>query len=403
VHDPTAMLVATSVAGEIGRALSYAFGMLWAILWALILGFALSAMVQVVVSKRTMTRLLPDASPRSLAKATGLGAASSSCSYASVALARSIFRKGADFTAAMAFEFASTNLVIELGIILALLMGWQFTLGEFIGGPLMIVFLALLFRVFLKRRLVEAARLQADKGLLGSMEGHAAMDMSVTEGGSIWKRMTSPKGFTAISHSFVMDWAAVWKDVFGGLLIAGALAAWVPNSFWRGFFLVGHPTLAKVWGPIVGPLVAIISFVCSIGNVPLAAVLWNGGISFGGVIAFIFADLIVLPILNIYRKYYGWKMALFLLGTFYVTMVAAGFVVEFLFGALGLVPTGARHANVVEAHVAWNYTTVLNIVFLGLATVLLWRFFRTKGMAMLRMMDKPMDEGHDHGAMASHG
>ncbi len=401
--DPAGILPVASLASEIGRALSIAFGMLWEILWALILGFALSAMVQSVVSKRTMTRLLPNARPRSLAVATGLGAASSSCSYAAVALARSIFRKGADFTAAMAFEFASTNLVIELGIILALLMGWQFTLGEFVGGPLMIVFLALLFRVFLKQRLVEKARRQADKGLLGSMEGHAAMDMSVTEGGSLWHRITSPKGFTAISHTFVMDWAAVWKDIFGGLLIAGALAAWVPQSFWQGFFLVDHPVFSKIWGPIVGPLVAIVSFVCSIGNVPLAAVLWNGGISFGGVIAFIFADLIILPILNIYRKYYGWRMMLFLLATFYVTMVAAGFVVELLFGALGITPT-ARDAKVVEAHVAWNYTTVLNIIFLALAALLLWRFFRTKGMAMLRMMDKPMAEGgHDHGAAHSHG
>jgi len=397
------ILPLASVAGEIGRALSIAFGMLWQILWALILGFALSAMVQAVVSKRTMTRLLPDARPRSLAVAAGLGAASSSCSYASVALARSIFRKGADFTAAMAFEFASTNLVIELGIILALLMGWQFTLGEFVGGPLLIVFLALLFRVFLKQRMVDAARRQADKGLLGSMEGHAAMDMSVTEGGSLLRRITSPKGFTAISHTFVMDWAAVWKDIFGGLLIAGALAAWVPNSFWQGFFLVDHPLLGKIWGPLVGPLVAIVSFVCSIGNVPLAAVLWNGGISFGGVIAFIFADLIILPILNIYRKYYGWRMMLFLLGTFYVTMVAAGFVVEILFGTLGLIPTGPRNAKVVEAHVAWNYTTVLNIIFLTLAALLLWRFFRTRGLAMLRMMNKPMAEGHDHGAAHSHG
>jgi len=403
VNDTAGILAVASVAGEIGRALSIAFGMLWEILWALILGFALSAMVQSVVSKRTMTRLLPDARPRSLAVAAGLGAASSSCSYAAVALARSIIRKGADFTSAMAFEFASTNLVIELGIILALLMGWQFTLGEFIGGPLMIVFLALLFRVFLKQRMVDAARRQADKGLLGSMEGHAAMDMSVTEGGSLLRRITSPKGFTAISHSFVMDWAAVWKDIFGGLFIAGALAAWVPQSFWQGFFLVDHPLLAKIWGPLVGPLVAIISFVCSIGNVPLAAVLWNGGISFGGVIAFIFADLIVLPILNIYRKYYGWCMMLFLLATFYVTMVAAGFVVEILFGALSLVPTGPRSAKVVEAHVAWNYTTVLNIIFLALAALLLWRFFRTKGLAMLRMMSKPMAAGHDHGAAASHG
>lgn len=373
-----ALVPVASVTSQIVRALSIAFGMLWEILWALILGFALSAMVQSVVSKRTMTRLLPNARPRSLTVAAGLGTASSSCSYAAVALARSIFRKGADFTAAMAFEFASTNLVIELGIILALLMGWQFTLGEFVGGPLMIVFMALLFRVFLKQRMVDAARRQADKGLLGSMEGHAGMDMSVTEGGSLWHRMTSPQGFTAISHTFLMDWAAVWKDIFGGLLIAGALAAWVPDSFWQGFFLVDHPLLAKIWGPLVGPLVAIVSFVCSIGNVPLAAVLWNGGISFGGVIAFIFADLIILPILNIYRKYYGWRMMLFLLGTFYGTMVAAGFVVELLFGGLGVIPTGPRNAKVVEAHVAWNHTTVLNIIFLALAGLLLWRSFHNK-------------------------
>ena len=218
-----------SLPGGVAHALNIAFGMSWEILWALVLGFGLSAVVQSVVSKAEMTRLLPDDSPRSLAIACGLGAASSSCSYAAVALARSIFRKGADFTAAMAFEFASTNLVIELGIILALLIGWQFTLAEFVGGPLMIVLLALLFRAFLKPRLVEAARRQADRGLVGSMEGHAEMDMSGTEG-PILKRITSPRGFTAISHSYWMDWAAVWKDVFGGLLIAGALAAWVPEA-----------------------------------------------------------------------------------------------------------------------------------------------------------------------------
>jgi uncharacterized protein len=382
--------VIATIAGEIVKALSTAFGMLWEVLWALILGFTLSAMVQAVVSKRTMTRLLPDASPRSLSIAAGLGAASSSCSYAAVALARSIFRKGADFTAAMAFEFASTNLVIELGIILALLMGWRFTLAEFVGGPLMIVILALLFRALLSRKLLSSARGQADRGLPGSMEGHAAMDTSVTEGGTLLRRIASRRGFTAISHSFVMDWAAVYKDILGGLLIAGALAAWVPNGFWQSFFFVRHPLFAKVWGPLIGPLVAIVSFVCSIGNVPLAAVLWNGGISFGGVVSFIFADLIVLPILNIYRKYYGMKMALFLLATFYATMVAAGLIVELAFGAAGLVPAGPRHAKVVEAHVAWNYTTVLNIVFLILATLLLWRSFSTRGLAMLRMMKKPM-------------
>src|SRR5215216_7993273 len=255
--------------------------MTWEILWALVLGFALSAVVQAVISRGEMGRLLPDDSPRSLAIACGLGAASSSCSYAAVALARSIFRKGANFTAAMAFEFASTNLVIELGIIMAVLLGWQFTLGEFVGGPLMIALLWLLFRLFLSQGLLEAARRQAERGLRGSMEGHAEMDMALTEG-PIAKRITSSDGFTAISHYFVMDWASIWRDIVGGLLIAGALGAWVPRSFWQAFFLEGSPTLAAIWGPLVGPLVAVLSFVCSIGNVPLAAILWNGGISFGG-------------------------------------------------------------------------------------------------------------------------
>jgi uncharacterized membrane protein YraQ (UPF0718 family) len=195
-----------------------------------------------------------------------------------------------------------------------------------------------------------------------------------------------------------MDWASIYRDIAGGLLIAGALAAWVPMRFWASFFLVGHPVFAKLWGPLIGPVVSIVSFVCSIGNVPLAAVLWNGGISFGGVVAFIFADLIVLPILNIYRKYYGWRMAAFLLGTFYATMVAAGYAVELLFGAAGLVPAH-RAAKVVEAHVAWNYTTVLNLVFLALAAVLVVRFLRTGGPAMLRMMD---DHGHGTEAASHH-
>jgi hypothetical protein len=378
------------VFAELIDAISFAFGMFWEILWALILGFALSGAVQAVVSKGEMRRLLPDDSPRTLSIACGLGAASSSCSYAAVALARSLFRKGADFTASMAFQFASTNLVIELGIIMAVLLGWQFTLAEFVGGPLMIVLLAVVFRFLLRRRLVEDARAQADRGVLGRMEGHAEMDMSVAEEGPLWRRLTSPEGFTATANYFVMDWTAIWIDVFGGLLIAGAVAAWVPESWWQSLFLENHDTLAKFWGPMIGPVVAIISFVCSIGNVPLAAVLWNGGISFGGVLAFIFADLIVLPILDIYRKYYGWKMAGFLLASFYAAMVGAGLIVEFVFDALGLIPS-ERNATVVEASVSWNYTTVLNIVFLTLAALLAWRYFRHGGgLRMLRMMNKPM-------------
>src|SRR5256885_3309479 len=217
------------------------------------------------------------------------------------------------------------------------------------------------------------------------MEGHAEMDMSVTEG-SLWQLITSKDGFTATSHYFVMDWAAVWKDIAIGLLIAGALAAWVPSDFWQKFFLVSHPVAAKIWGPIIGPLVAVLSFVCSVGNVPLAAVLWNGGISFGGVIAFIYADLIVLPIIDIYRKYYGWKVTAFVVAIFYLAMAAAALIIEFLFNFLGLIPQ-ERKAQVVEAAITFNYTGVLNIIFLVVAAVLLVRFFRTGGPRMLAHME----------------
>ncbi len=369
----------------VGDALGMAFAMGWEILWPLILGFWLSAIVQAVVRRERVSALMRDDSPRSLAVATGLGAASSSCSYAAVALARSLFRKGAGLTAAMAFEIASTNLVIELGIILALMMGWQFTLAEFLGGPVMIVVMALGFRLWMRGRIVDAAREQADKGLAGSMEGHAAMDMSVTGEGSVWKRLRSPAGLTSVSHYFVMDWASVWRDIVGGLLIAGAFAAWVPVHWLQVFFLEGHPLAAKIWGPLIGPLVAVVSFVCSIGNVPLAAVLWNGGISFGGVISFIFADLIIVPILLIYRKYYGTAAALRITGIFYVAMAAAGYLIEVAFAALGLIPA-ERSATVLEARVSWNYTTWLNLVFLAVAALLVVRFVRTGGPSMLRMM-----------------
>ena len=370
---------------NIRYALWMAFAMFWEILWPLILGFTLSGVVQAVVSKREMGKLLPDDSPKTLTIACGLGAASSSCSYAAVALARSIFRKGANFTATMAFELASTNLVVELTIIMIVLLGWQFALAEFAGGPLMVALMAILFRSFLSPELINEAKAQADRGIAGKMEGHAEMDMSVSEG-TILQRIFSDKGLTAISHYFVMDWVSVWKDIAAGLLLAGAIAAWVPQDFWQAFFLSDHPLLAKFWGPIVGPIVAIISFVCSVGNIPLAAVLWNGGISFGGVIAFIYADLIVIPILDIYRKYYGWKMAGFILGTFYVAMATSALVIEFLFQGLGLIPQ-QRSAQVVEASVSFNYTTVLNIVFLIIATLLLVRFLKTGGPKMLRMMN----------------
>ena len=367
------------------HALAVAGSMAWQIAWSLILGFALAAVVQAVVRRETVSRLLGGADAGTIALATGLGAASSSCSYAAVALARALVRRGASFTAAMAFEIASTNLVIELGIILALLISWQFTLAEFTGGLIMIVAVTVAFRLFVREPLLQAAREQANHGLAGSMEGHAAMDMSIAGGGSFWRRLLSREGYTSVSQIFVMEWAAVLRDVVGGLLIAGAIGAWVPDTFWRHLFLTGHPLAARLWGPVVGPVISMLSFVCSIGNVPLAGVLWNGGISFGGVVAFLFADLIIIPILLIYRKYYGLRMTLVMTGIFYAAMVLAGYVTEIVFGALGLIPA-SRAARVAAQAVSWDYTTVLNIVFGVVAGLLVVRFFRSGSGPMLRMM-----------------
>jgi uncharacterized protein len=383
----------------IGHALAMSGSMAWQITWALVLGFALSAVVQALVSKSSIANLLGDDRPRTLAVATGLGAASSSCSYAAVALARSLVRKGASFAAAMAFEIASTNLVIELGVLLALLLGWQFTAAEFGGGPVMIAVVALLLRRLASPRLLATARAQADRGIAGSMEGHAAMDMSLAAPPEaarrpIARRLASPEGLTSVSHVFVMEWAAIARDIVIGLLIAGCIGAWVPDSFWHGFFLSGHPLAAQFAGPLIGPIVAMLSFVCSIGNVPLAAILWKAGISFGGVTSFIFADLIILPILNIYRKYYGLRMTAVILATFYAAMVVAGYTAELVFSGLGLVPARSS-ARIAVQTVSWNYTSWLNVAALLLAGVLLFRFFRTGGRPMLRMMDGPANGQHD--------
>ena len=368
----------------LGSALGTALAMFWQVLWPLVLGFALSAIVQGFVSHRNMASLLGRDGAKSVSLAALFGVASSSCSYAAVGLARSMFRKGASFTSAMVFELASTNLVIELGVILVVLMGWQFAASESLGGIIMVILIALIFRLTLTPHLVQRAREHAERGVLGRMEGHAGMDMSV-QGGSLVSRVFSGRGFTAISHLYVMDWASIWIDVAAGFLIAGALAAWVPQAFWSNLFLTSHPTLAKIEGPLVGPLVAIVSFVCSVGNVPLAAVLWRGGISFGGVVSFIFADLIVMPILDIYRKYYGWRIMWYILATFYATMVLAGYAVEIIFGALGLIPTD-RTVAVTTQSPTWDYTTILNIVAIAVSAVLVGRFLRTGGRRMLGMM-----------------
>jgi uncharacterized membrane protein YraQ (UPF0718 family) len=387
----------TPILQHLGDALRLAFAMFWEVLWPLALGFLLSAVVEALVSRRTVSRALGTDTSRSVALAAAFGAASSSCSYAAVAIARSLFRKGATFANSIIFEFASTNLVFELGLVLLILLGWQFLTAELLGGLLMVVLLAVFFRATLRRSLVEQAQAQAERGLLGKMEGHAAMDMSVT-GGPFLRRLFSGRGFTSISHLFFMNVYSLWFDLTLGFLAAGALGAWVPDSFWSRLFLSGNGVGTEVWGAFVGPLVAVISFVCSVGNVPLAAVLWAGGISFSGVISFIFADLIILPIVSIHRRYYGGRVSLYLLAVSYVTMAVAGLAVGVLFRALGRTPTN-RNVTVFAQTVSWNYDTFLDIAVLAVIAVLLVRFLRTGGVAMLRAMEHPGEHTHDHAAM----
>jgi uncharacterized protein len=370
------------VVNAILHALQISLFMLWEVFWPLAFGFLLSAMVQTVISKKAVAGALGKPDLKGFVLSLGLGAASSSCSYAAVALARALFRRGASFVNAIIFEFSSTNLVFELGLVLLILLGWQFVAAEFAGGLLMAVILWILFKVTMSRRLVDEAKRQAERGVVGSThEAHGEMDMSITDGPFL-TRLVSPRGFTAISHTFFMDLNAVYVDIGVGFLIAGALAAWVPNSLWQAFFLTNNPTLNEFWSPLIGPAISMLSFVCSVGNVPLAVVLWNGGISFGGVISFIFADLLILPILNIYRKYYGGRMSLYLLGVSYAAMALAGFLVGGAFQLLGLAPTN-HHVTVFDTQPTWNYTTFLDIAFLALIALLAWRFFTTGGVEML--------------------
>ncbi|HET7418819.1 MAG TPA: permease [Candidatus Dormibacteraeota bacterium] len=359
-----------------------AFFMFWDVLWPLVLGFLISALVESVVPRAAVVRALGRDGLKGVTFATVLGATSSSCSYAAVAVARSLFRKGATLANAIIFEFASTNLVFELGLVLLFFLGWQFLAAEFAGGLLMVAVLAVIFKYTLRSRLVEAARAQADKGLSGRMEGHAAMQHVFAD------RLTS------VSHNFYMNVASVAQDVALGFLIAGAIAAWVPVGFWQAVFLTHDPALGAFWGPLVAPLIALLSFVCSVGNVPLAAVLWNGGISFGGAITFVFADLVILPILDIYRRYYGWRTALYLLATSYAAMVVAGLAIGAIFAAFGIAPAH-RHVTVFETAPSWNYTTFLNLASLVLMAVLGWRFFRTGGLAMLRSMEHAPSPEHE--------
>ena len=357
----------------IADSLRMAFFMFWDTLWPLIFGFGLSGAVQAFVSRSDMQRLMGDRGPKTLGIASILGAASSSCSYAASAMAKSLFQKGADFTAAMVFMLASTNLVIELGLVLWVLIGWQFALSEYVGGIIMIGLLALVARFFFRPALVERARRQLSEQSAANPRDERLAEPAGERAVSLARRLRSPAGWADAATYTMADLVMLRREMIVGYLVAGFLAVLVPNSLWNTIFFRGHGFATSVENVIVGPLIAILSFVCSIGNVPLAAALWKGGISFGGVVSFIFADLITFPLLLIYRRFYGWALTLRILAAFWLVMALAGLATEYLFAGAGLVPS-SRPAQVVQPSFQWNYTTNLNLVFLGIFGVLLWLY-----------------------------
>jgi uncharacterized protein len=375
------LLLAASVPVDVGRSLREGFFMFWETLWPLVLGFTLSGAVQAFVPKKDMDRVMGDHRAASVVRASGFGMVSSSCSYAAVAMAKSLFQKGADFVSAMVFMFASTNLVIELGLVLVILMGWQFAAAEFIGGPIMIAVLALTGRWVINKAAAESARRRLQHEAMAMAGGHDHMAMSGVSPErqeelehEPWSVKLRSKAAWSDAASYTMaDLTMLRRELVVGYVIAGFLAVLVPTHIWNDVFIHGHGIWTSLENVIVGPFVAMISFVCSVGNVPLAAALWKGGISFGGVISFIFADLITFPLLLIYRKYYGTRLALRLLIWFWVVMAAAGLIVEGLAHAVGLVPTH-RSTRIVTSHFQWNYTTFLNIVFLAVFGVLYWLY-----------------------------
>ncbi|MGI8662843.1 MAG: permease [Acidimicrobiales bacterium] len=371
-------VVAVISLGDVADSLREGFFMFWETFWALVLGFGLSGAVQAFVSKDQMQRVMGDHRPATVAKASGFGMVSSSCSYSATAMAKSLFQKGADFTTAMAFMFASTNLVVELGVVLLILMGWQFAAAEFIGGPIMIILLAMVGGYVFNRRVVGEARERLQGGVAGGHD-HAAMvgvsdERQAELEAAPWRKKLTSKAAWSDAASYTMaDITMLRKELVIGYVVAGFLAVAVPMDWWNDVFLSGHGFWTSVENVIVGPFIAFISFVCSIGNVPMAAALWHGGISFGGVISFIFADLIALPLVLIYRKYYGRRLALRLFVTFYLVMATAGLIVEGLFYVLGGIPD-SRPEAIVETGFAWNYTTFLNIGFFGVLGLLYWLY-----------------------------
>jgi uncharacterized membrane protein YraQ (UPF0718 family)/YHS domain-containing protein len=350
-----------------------AFLMGWEVWWALVLGFAISAIVQAWVPRARIEGSMSGSGARPVGLATALGAASSSCSYAAIAIAKSLFQKGASAATALAFQFASTNLVWELGLVLWLLIGWQFTVAEYLGGLVMIVLMTVMLRAFVSRRLEAEAREHAQRADSGHQHHSAGEEMGVRE------RITSVAAWSDVAHNFRGDWQMLWREIALGFLIAGFVAQ-LGNDFFNALFLTGAGgALATIENALVGPLIAVLSFVCSVGNVPLAAVLWSGGIGFAGVLAFLFADLIVLPIVLAYRKYYGWPFTVRIVALMYLTMVLAALAIDALFSALGLVPSGPRPSRAsVFGSIAIDYKLFLNLLGLAVFAGLFW-LTRTRG------------------------
>ena len=357
----------TEVLNTIGEGLKQSFLMAYAVWWALVLGFAISAIVQAWVPRERIERSLSGEGFRPIAIATGLGAASSSCSYAAIAIAKSLFQKGASAVTALAFQFASTNLVWELGLVLWVLLGWQFTLAEYIGGVVMIVLMAAMLRLFVSPRLEEYARKHAQDADSGHQH-HMAGEESMT-----WRqRIGSSSAWSDVAHNFRGDWQMLWKEITIGFLLAGFIGL-LGDDFFNVLFITDAPPLVTaIENVIVGPIIAVLSFVCSVGNIPLAAVLWSGGISFAGVMAFIFADLIVLPIIAAYRKYYGTKFALRITALMFVTMVIAALIVDVLFSGLGLIPDVRPTRSEIFESVQLDYKLVLNILGLFIFAALFY-------------------------------
>ncbi len=371
---------------QVGAALLMALGMAWKTGWSLALGFLISSVTQAIVPADQMKDRLGKGTVKEIALATAAGAASSSCSYASASIMRTLFKKGAALVNALAFLFASTNLVIELGIILLMLMGWQFMLGEWLGGLVLILAMAIIVKLTYPKKLVESARQHEETGM-----GHEHGTM-VVEGNSWKDRLKNPQARIRIAQNFVMEWGMLWKDILIGFLVGGFLAAFVPDSFWQALFMTNASEWIKVpANAFLGPFIAVFTFVCSVGNIPLAAVLFAGGASFGGVLAFIYADLIILPLLDVYRRYFGWRMAAYIGVVLFAAMVIAAIVLELVFVSLGLVPDNGLDIRRELTQFSLDYTFWLNLVFGSLAIWLFWVNHK-----------HPMHHHHEHAGHSGH-